>query len=476
MTTTEIAPPKVQERLPKPIRELQRKLKTGLRFEKSGSQHYRIRDTKRDRLVEVKGRPFSISSNPSGSVLGIAENDLREAQVLKGTQQRQTPEADRARREGLKTMVAERDRQRQIDAKLLRDRAAKVLANLMTPQVHADLGYAGAVIAREQGKPNMTPDLLAGSARRLLNGAWIEPRYQEVWHALLDRLEAASDTVGEWYVLVRESRGLDVDRVHVRTPSKAEWPFEVKLLPLEALVVDEYQRPVGWEFVRREAARFDPSLVGTIDVAQRSPGSFAVLDGQQRVEIVRLVGKGSIWASVYVGLDRASEARFFLHKNRDRKTVHPFHLYRALLIAEDPEIVAIQALLDEFGYRPSIGAPRDDRPDNVSAISALESAYRRKLKDDSTVLRSTLTVLRATAYGRPMGSSGVLIRGLSRMLEETGEPDLAKVESVVLNIGPELLVMRARDASRHNGGSAELAMARILTNEYRRHRNGKGRQ
>src|SRR5262249_42967986 len=154
------------------------------------------------------------------------------------------------------------------------------------------------------------------------NGAPIDLDYARVWEAVADRLDDAPDRVGEWYTLVREARGLPTDTVQLRLPTDAqdEWPFRVELLTLDSLfAADEYQRPVNWPFVRREAARFDPSLVGTIDVAQRSPQQFAILDGQQRSQIVRLVGKQTIWCSIYLGLDLASEARFFLHKNRDRR-------------------------------------------------------------------------------------------------------------------------------------------------------------
>ena len=159
---------------------------------------------------------------------------------------------------------------------------------------------------------------------------------------MADRLDRAPNLVGEWFSLVREARGLPGDTVEFRLPKGAQddWPFDQKLLPLDVLFADSsYQRPVNWPFVRKESARFDPTLVGAIDVAQRSPSSYAILDGQQRMQMVRMVGKGTVWASVYVGLDLPSEARFFLHKNRDRKSVHPYYTYVARLTARDPDAI-----------------------------------------------------------------------------------------------------------------------------------------
>lgn len=467
---SEVQPPKAPPRPgSKELRALQKRFKQGYRFDRSSGGHWRVVDSHGD-FIEHEGRNITTSDQPSPGSLRALTETLTAAGVLTGTRQRTTARGTRARSEGLKKMSAERDQRRQEEAKLLRERLMKALPEtvIAQPQLAADLGFVGAIIAREQGK-QLTPDLITSSARRVLSTAWTEVRYQEVFNGICERLELAPDTAGEWYVLLREAKGLDVDRVHVRTPEKGEWPFEVKLLPLETLTVDEsYQRPVGWPFVRREAARFDPSLVGTIDVAQRSPSRFAILDGQQRTEIVRLIGVSSIWASVYVGLDHASEARFFLHKNRDRKTVHPFHLYKARLIAEDGHVVAIQAIMDEVGYVPAIGAPKIDRPDNISAIAALEIAYNRTVSNNGrNTLEPTLQILRRSAYGRPMGSSGLLIRGVSRLLSEQ-EIDTENIEKLVMEIGPELLVARARDAARHNGGSAETSMVRILANESRR--------
>ena len=252
-------------------------------------------------------------------------------------------------------------------------------------------------------------------------------------------------------------------------PKEGEWPFRVELLPLTALLIDpEYQRPVGWSFVRKEAARFDPALVGTIDVAQRSPSQFAILDGQQRSEIVRLVGKETIWASIYTGLDLASEARFFLHKNRDRKTMHPYYTFKARVTSADPDALAIEEILHAYGYKLAIGAPRQGAEDHIAAIAAVEKAYARRRPDGSDALTPTLNTLRSATYGRVSGQTSVLIRGLSLIYASHSPNELSAVvlTEAVADIGPDLLLGRARDLARGSGGSAEYAMAKVLTAEY----------
>lgn len=461
----------------KDLAAIARDFKQGYRFERSGGGHWRIVD-RNDRFVEHRGRPISVSDSPSPGSLNAFREQVTEARVLRGTKSRVTDEAVEARKRANTMRMRDLTARRQTEANELRGRYRDVFVNmggLETPGLPADLAYVAAVIARDMPSENgstpshKTPDLLTGSAHRLLHGAPVNAEYGAIWVKLLEHLERAPDPVGEWYNLVREGRGLPSDTVDVRLPkdNEDEWPFRVELLPLESLVVDRdhYQRPVSWPFVRREASRFDPSLVGTIDVAQRSPSSFAILDGQQRSEIVRLVGKSTIWASVYIGLDVQSEARFFLRKNRDRKTMHPYYTFRALLTSGDEDAIVIEKIVSDHGYKLAIAAPRSDRTTNIAAIAAVYKAFERKLPDGTNTLEPTLAILRKSTFGRDGGQDSILIRGLSRVLFERPDIDHDVIMRHLLENGPELTLGRARDLKRSAGTNAEIAVARILTQD-----------
>lgn len=464
-----------RDELSKELGAIVRRFKQGYRLERTGGGHYRLRDRHGKLVTYVsgrsKGKNITLATNPSPGVLRAIEHDLTEARVLKGTTTRAISDEHRAARiEGLRAMQRARDEKRSAQAKQLHERLSYVLRHvggLDVPGRAQELGDVGVVFAREQGKP-MTPDLLASSARRVIQGAWVEDRYTEVWNALAERLEAAPEPGGEWYSLIREVRDLPADTVKLRAPKDEEWPFRVELLPLENLFADEtYQRPVAWTFVRREAARFDPALVGTIDVAQRSPSRFAILDGQQRREIVLLVGKTTIWASVYVGLDLASEARFFLHKNRDRKSVHPYYTFRARLASEDQAAIEIDKLVTKYGYKLAIGAPRTGAEDHIAAIAAIEAAHERfHAESEEPTLDAVLALLKRSTFGRPHGQNSVLIRGLSRIYWQNTQVDDDKLAEVLVSIGPELILGRARDLARNSGGNAEFAVAKVLIAEY----------
>jgi hypothetical protein len=457
----------------KELRALGRRFKQGFRWERTGSNHFRVVD--RDgRLVEHRGRPIQVSQNPSPGVVRAFTEQLEEAQVLQGTEPRQPgDEAAERRRKASRAAVAERTQQRQQLATELQARYRAVfdkMGGLGTPGLAQDLGRVAAFLLRGTPRQGMTPDLLAGSAyRAIVNGAWVDERYRDVWIMVAERLERVSDPVGEWFSLVRDAKGLPASTVQFRLPqgSQDEWPFRVELLPLESLLVDEsYQRPPSWPFVRREAARYDPTLVGTVDVAQRSPSLYAILDGQQRVEIVRLVGKGTVWASIYQGLDLQSEARFFLHKNSNRKNMHPYYTFRARVASGDQDAAHIERIVHEYGYKLAIGAPSAGRGQHhISAISGVIRAYGRKLPDGSDALTPTLAVLSKATLGRAEGQSSLLIRGLSQAFLDRPDMDHEKLIEVVGRLGPDLIIGRARDIVRP-GLTGEQAIARIIVGEY----------
>lgn len=464
----------------KELNEIARSFKQGYRFERSGGGHWRIVD-RQGRFVEHRGRPISVSDSPSPGSLNAFKEQVLEASITRGTKIRITDEAVEARKEANRLRVKELSARRQVEANELRDRYRVLfvhMGGLETPGLPADLAHVASVVARDMPAAEgeaarlKTPDLLQNSAHRMLHGAPVDSDYHAIWVRLAEMLEKAPDVVGEWYTLVRESRGLPSDTVEVRLPKGAgdEWPFRVELLPLDALLIDRdsYQRPVSWSFVRREASRFDPSLVGTIDVSQRSPSTFAVLDGQQRSEIVRLVGKSSIWASIYVGLDLQSEALFFLRKNRDRKTMHPYYTFRAQLTSGDEETVAQNTIVEKHGYKLAIAAPTSDRTDNIAAIAAIKVAYGRKLPDGSDTLDPTLEILRSSTYGRQGGQDAILIRGVSSTLVERPDADRELLARILREIGPELVLGRARDLKRNANINGEQGVVRVLTSEYDR--------
>jgi len=464
----------------KDLQALISKFKTGYTLQHTGGGHYRVVGPGGE-YVEHNGKVLSLSGTAHGGrAINNMEAQLKAANVLQGTERRApsrtlTAEERERRAIGKRAAVAERTRRVTERNSQLRERLAPLLKPLGTTEQRgflSDLAYVGVTVAREQQKTH-THDLLASSVQRLLNGDNISDPYIEVWSGLAEKLEQTEDVQETFFALLRDARGLPQQVV----PSKdragsldeADWPFEMRLLELAALFADNaYQRPPDWPFIRRSAASFDERLVGAIDVAQRHRGSaFAILDGQQRFEMMKLVGKQTVWAAVYQGFDLQEEARFFLHKNKDKKAIHPYWTYRAQLTSGDQETAEITRLVESFGYRIWMTSAAHEEQ-NISAISALENAFRRKTPSNETTLRPLLQVLKNSTFGRASGQSTNMITGLSLFFRyyDPTEVELDHLQERISERGVPWLIGAARETGA--GNSLGGALTAVLVNEYNR--------
>lgn len=461
----------------KELDQLAARFKRGYALEKRGS-HYRVLNPKGE-LVEHNGKNLTLTGTAHGGrAAQNMEAQLQSAGVLRpseeGKERKASDPAQEAAKQQRKESNAVRTANRQKVADALYERLLAVVPgrDLHSRGFGADLGEIAAMIARQKRISDMTPDLAHHSAYRVINKHWVAPRYQEIWNELAERLEKADGDRSEaWFALVREARGLEDEYIHVGKPVEGDWPFRVELLPVEAFLVDHaYQRPPDWFFIRRNAAKFDESLVGTIDVADRRGGAvFAILDGQQRYEMCRLVGKGTIWASIYSGLDRASEARFFLHKNKDKKAMHPYYTFRARLAAQEPEATEVEKIVTAFGYKVTAQAATERNPEQISAIAALDEAYNRVTDDNYESLSPTLEAMKASTFGLRHGQNHILIRALGILFSETNHSiEMKRVKEVLIKTPPDLMLQKARESARYANSNTAWAMARIIAADYDR--------
>ena len=165
-----------------------------------------------------------------------------------------------------------------------------------------------------------------------LAGRALDPNEIDKLSKLADHLESSADARQEWFALLRDVLGLDAS-----VSTGGRWPFTVKTVPIEAMFADfEYQRPVQEVFVRDMVLRFDERLVGVLNVSLRPDGTYALIDGLQRMTAMSRLGKTAAYACIHERLSQQQEAALFYHHNRDRKPVHPYYDFRARLVAGDP--------------------------------------------------------------------------------------------------------------------------------------------
>lgn len=248
-----------------------------------------------------------------------------------------------------------------------------------------------------------------------------------------------------------------------------EWPFTVELLPLGCLIADHsYQRDPIDAFINASVAKFDPTLVGTIDVSMRSEDEFAILDGLQRSEIVARVGKKAVWCSVYRGMSINHEAEFFVAKNRDRRNMHPFYAIRARAVAGDGDAKAVFEIADATGFK--LASSNTKRSGEVIvAIGALEEIHaRRSLARPDGSLRPSLAMVQEAFGGRDGATEGSILRGFGRFYQAFYDDEISHRHLVELlqDIGPKKLAGFAVDRAATSSQPKAFWIAQEIINTH----------
>lgn len=254
----------------------------------------------------------------------------------------------------------------------------------------------------------------------------------------------------------------------------AEFAYRFEVVPVEGFFVDaEYQRPLT-SLVREIAENYNPALVGTIIVSERKKKSpkLAIIDGQNRWAGATQAGELSIPALVYEGLNRKEEATIFALLQTKRRNLSTYQRFRAQLVAEDPDALAIQAIVTAEGFTLNAS----DQSNSLRAIAALESVYRRADGADAYgpgLLRETMQVIRA-AWGTEDkdAASADLIRGIARFIEEQ-DPDTEKLivrlsATTPIAVNANAAMLRAGRGA--GSGSRSKAVGEAIMNEYLKRR------
>lgn len=263
----------------------------------------------------------------------------------------------------------------------------------------------------------------------------------------------------------------------------AEWPFEIELIPIKNLFADlSYQRPPYEAFIASAASQFDSALIGALDVAPRPRGRFAVLDGQQRVEILRKVDIHGVWCAVYEQMSVKEEAAFFYRKNKDRRSVHPFYALRARRVAGDKTAKAIFEIVEKTNFKMAAAGgstgPKGAAAGTIVAIKALEDAYSWGSSMRDECLTVTLRTIRGAFWQRTYMAESEVVRGVARFWQPFSDQEVDRklLHEVMKAEGPLGYLGRARDkkaTSMRRYPQADIIAREIVADYNRVVRGGK---
>lgn len=218
---------------------------------------------------------------------------------------------------------------------------------------------------------------------------------------------------------------------------------ELMWVRADTLTVDpRYQRPIQEQKVRKIQNEFDPDAFGVLYISSRKNGEDVVLDGQQRLNAVLGMGWGDqlVPAIVYTGLTVAEEAALFTLYNAVRTKPRPSDMYRAALVAGDPSVKAIQAIIDNLGL--AIGdAPGKGKVQSIAAV--------RRIYDNvgGEILHRSLAVTkRAWAPGTREAHSENIIVALAVIMTRHTKVKDDRLVKVLMSEQPSDIIQSARAA------------------------------
>lgn len=171
-----------------------------------------------------------------------------------------------------------------------------------------------------------------------------------------------------------------------------------QFVPVSKCSIDsDYQRERNAPFLNARKGKFDPNLFDPIAVSKRVGRgghiTYAVIDGQHRLELARQEGIEEVPALVYEGLSRTDESKLFRDFQRQRRGMKPFDDFRASLFGGEQWAVESDAVAREYGF--TIGPfPQGGQDTVISGIRVIQRLYEDSFTEDGerayNVLEGTL--------------------------------------------------------------------------------------
>lgn len=247
-----------------------------------------------------------------------------------------------------------------------------------------------------------------------------------------------------------------------KTTKQSDYPFTLEWVPVADCFADRdvYQRDSFKLFVQRCATieTFQPGLVGAPIGSRRTDGRIALVDGQQRHEILKRMGWTHFWCAVRSGLSIEDESRLFVSLNFDRNNVRSWDQYRAMRVSGDEVVLGADVICRSLGFEV-VGKVKTDNGIGccktiIDIYTSADDVYRNVPDEKKAAQLSGPEVLAETlrfldAHWRQGGAdkpewrkarTAAMIRGIARFLfvnvgvnaDDLGQALRAAVPSMIL--------------------------------------------
>ena len=218
---------------------------------------------------------------------------------------------------------------------------------------------------------------------------------------------------------------------------KVEMPV-YKMMKVDTLKTGMYQRELNMSRVKRYSLDFDWDIFGVPLVSLRN-GNYFIVDGQHRVELLKMLGIEEVLCQVICGLSYEQEAKKFVKLNSERGGLTSNQKFHGRVESKDPIALDIVRVLKGRGFTYSHTAGQK-KENVISAVACVENIY--KVYGDKHLDR-VLSILRESWFGSPSSLNRDIIRGISTFISETRGVKDDILCSALENIDPQNIILRA---------------------------------
>lgn len=246
-----------------------------------------------------------------------------------------------------------------------------------------------------------------------------------------------------------------------------EMDGSLRFIPARNLQIDHrYQRHPNQTHVNRIARDFRPQIFGTIDVSQRSDGTYWIINGQHRVSAILKMGRADtpIPCIVHAGLTYESEAMMFHLMNAQTRPMTPQEKLKGAIEAGDPKAMGIRESVEHAGF--SLNLERSERSlgriPGVGALTRIARSYQPTHLDD------TLGLIAAT-WGTETGPRHTVIDAVAVFLSYyRNHWDRKRFISQLRRVDMESVFRDGRDVSKVLGITSYMGVLYKIVEHYNR--------